>query len=88
MTGDDVATLFFPDLVKFPVKPSATMFVSTAYDPALAVSTGIPVANLEDCLIRCHEVSLCEAAIMASQLDSRGNNCYWYQKRSANLTFS
>ena len=62
------------------------MFVYTAYDPALAESTGTPAASLDDCLIRCHEIIPCEAVIMASQLDSHGNNCYLYQKRKANLT--
>ena len=72
--------------MKFPIKPLVTMFLSTAYDPALAETTGIPVTSLEDCMIRCHQVPLCEAAIMASQLDSVGNNCYIYQKQSANFT--
>ena len=62
------------------------MFVSSAYDPALAKPIGVPVAGLDDCLIRCHEVLPCEAVIMGSQLDSHGNNYYLYQKREANLT--
>ena len=63
------------------------MFVSTAYDPALAESTGIQTDSLDDCLVRCHEVSPCEATIMSSQLDSLGNNCFLYHKKSADLTF-
>ena len=62
------------------------MFMSTAYDPALAESTGIQVDSLDDRLVRCHEVSPFEATIMSSQLDSLGNNCFLYQKKNVSLT--
>ena len=71
------------DMVKFPVKPRATMFLSTAYDPITADTIGVPVAGFEDCIIRCHKEPVCEAVLFGSQPDVAGNNCHMYRKRNA-----
>ena len=73
-------------MVKFPVQPKATMFVSTAYDPGSAQFIGTPAPSLDDCVIHCHEDPLCEAVLLASQPDTFGNNCFLFQKQRANLS--
>ena len=75
--------LLISDMVKFPVKPRATVFLATTYDPTLAVSSGAPVTSFEDCIIRCHKVSICEALLFGSQPDVAGNNCHMYRNGKA-----
>ena len=73
-----------PDIVKFPVKPTATLFVPIAFEPASSKSQGIPATSPEDCVIRCHEDPLCGALLYSRQADSLGNNCHLFQKRTTN----
>ena len=76
-----LAPVFVSDMVKFSIKPTATMFLSTAYDPATAETMSVPVASFEDCVIRCHKDPHCEAVLFGSQPDVAGNNCHMYRKK-------
>ena len=77
-----LSIIFLLDIVKFPVKPTATVFVPIAYEPATTYSKGAPAAGVDDCVIRCHEDPFCGAVLFARQPDSQGNNCRMFQRRS------
>ena len=76
-----VYTFALSDIVKFTVKPTATVFVPIAYEPATTESKGAPATSVDDCVIRCHEDKFCGAVLFARQPDSFGNNCRLFQKR-------
>ena len=74
-------------MVKFPVMPTAAMFIPMAWDTASEEAYITKASGREDCVIYCHEDPWCGAVIYGSQPDSHGNNCYLFQKRRADLNF-
>ena len=78
-----IIPFFFPDMVKFPLKSNAAMFVQMTYDTASVESHDIQASSFGDCVIYCHEDPCCVTVIYGGQPDIHGNNCYLFQKRRA-----